>query len=96
LPETKVSKNGSVAQYFTEDAFSKILSYSIKEGMQFLGGSPKQAVIVYIEKKHSMKEDEATRYENERPARCRKPVLHKVRYKSVISMAGLQVLLQWF
>ena len=26
--------------------------------MQFLGGSPKQAVIVYIEKNHSMKEDE--------------------------------------
>jgi uncharacterized membrane protein len=28
-----------------------------------------------------MKEDEATRYKNERPARCRKPVLHKVRHK---------------
>ena len=58
MPETKVSKNGSVAQYFTEEAFSKILSYAIKEGMQFLGDSPKQAVIVYIEKNHSMKEDE--------------------------------------
>jgi hypothetical protein len=40
LPETKVSKNGSVGQFFTEDVFSKILSYSIKEGMQFLGDSP--------------------------------------------------------
>lgn len=58
MPETKVSKNGSVARYFTEEAFSKILSYAIKEGMQFLGDSPKQAVIVYFEKKHSMKEDE--------------------------------------
>ncbi len=26
--------------------------------MQFLGDSPKQAVIIYIEKKYSMKEDE--------------------------------------
>ncbi len=54
MPETK----GSVAQYFTEDVFSKILSYSIKEGMQFLGDTPKQAVVIYIEKKHSITEDE--------------------------------------
>jgi hypothetical protein len=58
LPETKVYRNGSVSQFLTEDVFWDILSDAIKEGMQFLGDSPKQAVIIYIEKRHSIKEDE--------------------------------------
>ena len=58
MPETKVYGNGSVTQFLTDDIFSKILSDAIKEGMQFLGDTPKQAIIIYIEKKHSMKEHE--------------------------------------
>lgn len=58
LPKTEVSRKNVVSQFPTEDIFSKILSDAIKEGMQFLGDSPLQAVVIYIEKKHSIKEHE--------------------------------------
>lgn len=61
MPEAKGSRNGSVTKFLSEDVFSKILSDAIKEGMQLLGDSPKQAVVIYIEKKHSIKEDEYSR-----------------------------------
>ena len=58
MPETRASKNDPVTQVIAEDVFSKILSEAIEKGMQILGDSPNQAVIIYIEKKHSVKEDE--------------------------------------
>ena len=58
MPEKRISRKDSVSQVTSEDVFLNILSNAIKEGMQFLGDSPKQAVVIYIEKIHSIREDE--------------------------------------